>query len=277
VPTASVLIPAHQEEQVIGRCLDSLLDGAKPGEFEVVVVANGCTDGTSEIVRRYAGRVQLIELLIGSKTAALNAGDQALTAFPRVYLDADVVVSAESLRAVASSLDTSDPLIATPRRALQLDEASRLVSWYFRSWEALQRARLETIGSGVYAVNEAGRRRFESFPDVVGDDRFVHGLFRASERRVVTPAVKVWPASTLRELVDVRTRVVVGNMTAGPDAGRSSERPPRAEQLRTLLREPTAVAALPLYVAVTLLVRLRARRRVRSGDLTWSRAERRAA
>lgn len=260
---------------MIGRCLDGLLKGAQPGEFEIVVVANGCTDATVEIVRPYAPRVRLIELATGSKTDALNAGDEALSAFPRVYLDADVEVSAQALRAVAASLSSPRPLIATPCRALQFGQASRSVAWFFRTWEGLQRARRETIGTGVYALNEAGRQRFERFPDVVGDDRFVHGLFHAGERRVVTPPVRVWPPSTLRELVEVRTRVAVGNMTAGPDGGGASDRPPRRDQARTLLGEPAAAFGLPLYVAVTLLIRLRARRRVRNGDLSWSRAERR--
>ncbi|WP_158544431.1 glycosyltransferase family 2 protein [Blastococcus sp. TBT05-19] len=276
-PTASVLIPAHQEESVIGRCLDGLLTGARPGEFEVVVVANGCTDGTGRVVKGYGAEVRLIELEAGSKTAALNAGDEVLRTFPRVYLDADVVVTAESLRAVAACLDSEHPLIATPVRDLQLEHSTVPVAWFLRTWEALQRARQETIGTGVYALNEAGRGRFDTFPDVVGDDRFVHGLFQARERRAVTPSVKVWPPATLRELIGVRTRVVVGNMTAGARVRQASERPSPYEQVGSLLRDPLAVSGLPLYLAVTLLVRWRARQRVRRGDLSWSRAQRRAA
>ena len=43
----SVVIAAHDEESVLPRCLRALLDAAGPGEFEVFVVANGCTDRTA--------------------------------------------------------------------------------------------------------------------------------------------------------------------------------------------------------------------------------------
>ena len=42
----SVVIPAHNEETVIGRCLAALFAGAGEGELDVVVVCNGCRDGT---------------------------------------------------------------------------------------------------------------------------------------------------------------------------------------------------------------------------------------
>ena len=52
----TVVVPAHDEEPVIARCLAVLLDGAAPGEFPVVVVVNGSTDRTAEVARRVPGR-----------------------------------------------------------------------------------------------------------------------------------------------------------------------------------------------------------------------------
>ncbi|SDF65212.1 Glycosyl transferase family 2 [Blastococcus aurantiacus] len=275
---ASVIIPAHQEESVIGRCLDTLLEGADPGVLEVIVVANGCTDGTAEVVARYGQRVRLRQLSVGSKTAALNAGDDMTSTFPRIYLDADVELSFQAARAVIACLDSRDPLLASPRRVLQVNGATRPVKWFLRAWEALQAARRESIGSGVYALNQAGRARFERFPDVIGDDRFVHGLFEAAEKRVAEAEVKVWPPRNLRELVKVRTRIVVGNMDHSPLQQVGPHRPPIPVQARHVLRDPTAIAALPLYLGVSLLVRLRARRRIKSADHhSWARAERRVS
>ena len=48
-PLASVVIPAHNERRVIGRCLRALREGAAPGELDVIVVANACTDDTAAI------------------------------------------------------------------------------------------------------------------------------------------------------------------------------------------------------------------------------------
>ena len=51
----SIVIAAHNEETVIGRCLDTLLADAHPGEFDVTVVANGCSDRTAEVAGTRAG------------------------------------------------------------------------------------------------------------------------------------------------------------------------------------------------------------------------------
>src|SRR4051794_10857255 len=50
-PIASIVIPAHNEEAVLARCLRVLLAGSQPGELDVIVVANACTDRTAEIAR----------------------------------------------------------------------------------------------------------------------------------------------------------------------------------------------------------------------------------
>ena len=46
---ASIVIPAHDEEAVIGRLLDSLAGGLDGARLDVVVACNGCTDRTAEI------------------------------------------------------------------------------------------------------------------------------------------------------------------------------------------------------------------------------------
>ena len=102
-PPLGVVIAAHNEEAVIGRCLRRLLAGAEPGEFDVVVVANGCTDRTAEVARDFPG-VRVIELDQAGKAAALNAGDRASEVFPRLYLDADVLLGTADARALRAAL-----------------------------------------------------------------------------------------------------------------------------------------------------------------------------
>ena len=77
----SVVIPARDEERVIGRCLATLLDGIDDrGQVDIVVVCNGCTDGTADVVRAVTPWVTVLELAEGSKPAALDAGDRAALA-----------------------------------------------------------------------------------------------------------------------------------------------------------------------------------------------------
>ena len=51
----SIVIPAHNEEKYIGKCIESILKASKPfeNEVEIIVVLNRCTDKTEEIAKSY--------------------------------------------------------------------------------------------------------------------------------------------------------------------------------------------------------------------------------
>jgi len=73
----SLVVPAHNEAPVIGRLLRGLLAGAQPGELEVVVVPNGCTDDTAGVAASFGDPVQVVPLTQPGKYAALRAGANA--------------------------------------------------------------------------------------------------------------------------------------------------------------------------------------------------------
>ena len=101
-PVASVVIPAYQEGNVVGRCLRALTaPGAPP--LEIVVAANGCTDDTVANARAVPG-VAVLDLPAPGKSGALNAGDAAVGTFPRIFLDADVTLGPGALQALVAAL-----------------------------------------------------------------------------------------------------------------------------------------------------------------------------
>ena len=54
LPTLSVLIPAKNEEKVIAKCLDSLLNSDYPkNKLEIIVNVNGSSDNTAKICKKY--------------------------------------------------------------------------------------------------------------------------------------------------------------------------------------------------------------------------------
>lgn len=70
-----VMVLAHNEERHIGACLDSIFAADPGAPFKVFVMANGCTDRTEEIVRRYQRdqpSVHLISIELGDKCNAWN-------------------------------------------------------------------------------------------------------------------------------------------------------------------------------------------------------------
>jgi glycosyltransferase involved in cell wall biosynthesis len=61
--TVSVVIPAHNEERFVARCIGSVREAAEfyGGEVEIIVVCNRCTDNTADIARELGARVLLNE------------------------------------------------------------------------------------------------------------------------------------------------------------------------------------------------------------------------
>ena len=104
----SIVVPAHNESSVIARTLRNMTDGAAPGELEIIVVCNGCTDNTAALARNFAPAVQVIETDMASKARALNLGDRAASSFPRIYVDADIILTVPAIRALANRLRIGD-------------------------------------------------------------------------------------------------------------------------------------------------------------------------
>ncbi len=72
---ASIIIRAYNAEQTIERALKSALDQDFPkGDFEVVVVDDGSTDGTAEIVKRYE-KVQNVRIVKQKNQGAVKAAN----------------------------------------------------------------------------------------------------------------------------------------------------------------------------------------------------------
>jgi len=55
-PIISIVIPAYNRKDLLKECLDSLLDQTYPKEdYEIVVVDDGSTDGTEDMLRQMSG------------------------------------------------------------------------------------------------------------------------------------------------------------------------------------------------------------------------------
>src|SRR4051812_42919594 len=179
---ASVVIPAHDEEATIERLLRGLLAGAAGGEFDVVVVCNGCTDRTAELAGRAHPDVRVVETPEPSKHRALRLGDATTDVFPRVYLDADVELTTRDLRVLLQALAGEGIHAAGPERVIPRDRVSPAVRSYYRVWERLPQVREGLFGRGVIAVDREGFERVGALPDRMSDDLAVSEAFGASER-----------------------------------------------------------------------------------------------
>lgn len=212
----TVIIPAHNEAALIGNCLAALFaSDPVPVAVEVIVVANGCTDETVAIAEGFADQARakgwgfgVLDLPGLGKPGALNAGD-AGAAFPaRVYLDADVTVSAGVLAGLWAALDRPDAAYASGR--VQIKGQGATARAYARLWSRVPFMARGVPGCGLFAVNAPGRARWQEFPPIISDDTYVRLQFTPRERHLVE-APYDWPiAEGLAALIRVRRRQDAG-------------------------------------------------------------------
>ncbi|RPJ76787.1 MAG: glycosyltransferase family 2 protein [Acidobacteria bacterium] len=110
-PSVSLIIAAYDEEAVIGDRLENALALDYPaGRLEILVAADGCSDGTEAIVERYADRgVRLLSLPRQGKIRALNAAAAQATGELLVFSDANIMCHPQALRMLARNF--ADPAV----------------------------------------------------------------------------------------------------------------------------------------------------------------------
>jgi glycosyltransferase involved in cell wall biosynthesis len=102
----SVVIPAHNEEKYIGRCLESIAEAAVPfsGQVEVIVVLNRCQDGTEQITRDY--NCVIVENDMKNLSQIRNAGASIARGNILVTIDADSRMTPNMLLEIDRHLQT---------------------------------------------------------------------------------------------------------------------------------------------------------------------------
>lgn len=272
-PIASIVIPAHNEEAVMARCLRSLLptDGQV---LDIIVVCNGCNDRTAEIARGFGPQVRVIETDVASKHVALNLGDEAASAFPRIYLDADIVLSFDTVARLAETLRDDRWLAAAPMARFDTQGADWLVRAFYRIWRMHPYFDHGMIGSGIYALSESGRRRFGRFPAITADDGFVRSQFTETER--VTAKDCSFTVTTPRRFCDllrIKTRSRRGNIELRERFPNAAVKTPGhgGRFVWRLLQRPWTWPSLPVYLWLQWRTRVAARRSHAVGPTPWER------
>ena len=203
----SIIIPAHNENKVIKSTLSALLPGIKNNSIEVIVVCNGCSDDTAIIVKSIHKSIICIEIPQASKSIALNTGDAAASFFPRIYQDADIVLSMDTIRMINIFFQHNSILAASPCMKMEFHKSSWAVRSYYEIWGKLPYVREGFIGVGAYAVSEEGRKRFRCFPNIIADDGYIRSLFKAHERSNIENCFSLVRApKNIRGLIKIKTR-----------------------------------------------------------------------
>lgn len=102
--TLSFVVPAHDEEALIGATLDAIRASASAaGEpYEIIVVDDGSTDRTAAIAAEAGARV--VSVNVRQIGVARNAGAAVATGETLVFVDADTVITAAHVRGVIDAM-----------------------------------------------------------------------------------------------------------------------------------------------------------------------------
>jgi GT2 family glycosyltransferase len=263
-----VVIPACGEDLVIGACLWSLLTQDGAPRMRVVVALNGGRDRTADVVAAYRPlaaaqhhELEIVDTAGRGKPAALDAGEAALGdhAGIRIFLDADVVLSAHAVSGLIAALAGPQPRLAGLTPAIY-ETPARSVRSFFRVWSHLPSVRDQVVGGGVYAVNGVGRGRWDRFPALLPDDAFVRSRFADRERVLREESFLLVPPRDSRQMRETirRWRDLNRRLSALDAADGVSARP--ADHLRKLARTPAVWAHLPSFVFHSLSARAMSRR-----------------
>ena len=194
-PTVSILIPARDEEKVIGRLLQRMVELTYPKDkLQVIVIDDGSSDSTGRIADEYSSRYGFIEVLHREKrdggkgkAAAMNAGFKHSTGEIILCFDADYYPQKDIVEKLAKEF--ADPNVgAVQGRVVVLNEPQNIVT---------RLVALERIGG--YRVDQEARNDLGLIAQFGGT---VGGF-----RRSLLESLGGWDESTLAEDTDLTFRV----------------------------------------------------------------------
>jgi len=193
----AVLLPLRDEATRVTPCLESLLGQRGVPDLEIVVLDDGSTDGTADVVRAVAGdKVRLLTGAplppgwLGKPHACQQLADAVPQAGVLVYLDADVVLEADAiagavtlLRSAGSTLLSPYPKITGAGRLVQpLLQWSWLTFLPVRVMERSPRESLAAAGGQWLLADRAGYDRAGGHAAVRADVLEDIALARAVKR-----------------------------------------------------------------------------------------------
>jgi hypothetical protein len=226
--TVSVLLPVRDEERRVRSCLVSLLDQVGVDRLEVLVLDDGSSDRTAQIVREIAATDPRVRLLSGGddvpagwlgKTWACHrlAGEASGTAL--VFVDADVRFAPHAIAAAVALLRRSGLDLVSPYpRQLAATFGERLVQpllqWSFlstlplRAAERSARPSLSAANGQFLAVDAATYARAGGHATVRGevldDVALLRAVKRAGGRGVVVDGTRLATCRMYADWPDLR-------------------------------------------------------------------------
>lgn len=223
--TVTVVVAARNEERRIAGRLENLLQQEySTDKLEVVVVCNGCTDRTKEIVEEYHHRDRRVRLFSSpardGKAGALNVGVAAAHGSIVIFADARQHFQGDVIRRLVACFGdpavggVSGRLVITNSDSPSLRGVNRY--WDFETRLRVAESRTGSVVGATGAIYAIRRELFEPLPSqLILDDVYLPlRIVARGHRMVLEPrAVAVdEPASSQRAEFRRKLRTMVGNV-----------------------------------------------------------------
>ena len=167
-PTISVLVPAYNEEKVIARTIEGLLNSDYPDK-EIIVIDDGSKDDTLKIANLYKNKVKVLHKENSGKASALNYGIAFSKGEIIVIVDADTIVGRDALRQIVKGFST-DKNVAAVAGNIKVRNRMNWLTWtqaleYVAGIEIIRRA-FDFFGSITIVPGALGAFRKTALEEV---------------------------------------------------------------------------------------------------------------
>lgn len=159
MPELSVVIPAHNEASVIGQVLDGLRE-ADLGDYEVIVVDDGSSDGTAEVASRHGARLIRHPYNMGNG-AAVKSGLRAARGRIVVLMDGDGQHDAREIASLVRETERYHMVVGARARSGQASWHRSLANRIYNRFASyVGQFPVQDLTSGFRALRREEARRF---------------------------------------------------------------------------------------------------------------------
>lgn len=193
----SIIIPNFNGSRTIGNCLESIF-ASNAGEREVIVVDDCSQDDSVHFIKQYPCRLIRLPKRSGA-SAARNAGASNSTGDVLFFIDADCMLTEDTLRVIRQDLSSSPPDVIlggtyTPD-SCDRDFFSRFQSVFVNYFETRNSGNPDYLATHALAIRSEIFRKLggfrENFLPILEDVEFSHRLRRAGYSLFMDPRIEV--------------------------------------------------------------------------------------
>lgn len=217
-PTVTVCVAAHNAGPVVAAKIESLLaQSYPPDKLDILILSDGSTDGTDDIICHYAARTPRVRMLRAPiRRGKPNAISRLVNAARgEILVMTDVRQKIVPLAVASLVTCLSDPEVGCAAGDLAMSGATGAGGyWRYERWIRRQESKFRSligVSGALYAVRKAD---FPSIPhDIILDDVWIPMRIRMTGKRVVLCAQAVAEDRAQIDAIEHqrKTRTLAGN------------------------------------------------------------------